>query len=93
MSSPATEKSTKTQQQKDLPWNVIVLDDPVNMMQYVSMVFKRVFGYSSAKAETLMMEVHQHGRSVVWTGPREKAEFYDQQLHGLQLRATMEKSS
>lgn len=93
MSSPTTEKSTKTQQQKDLPWSVIVLDDPVNLMQYVRMVFKRLFGYSSAKAETLMMEVHQLGRSVVWTGPREKAEFYVQQLHGFQLRATMEKAS
>jgi len=91
--SPTTQKSIKTKPQKDLPWNVVVLDDPVNLMHYVTMVFKRVFGYSAAKAETLMMEVHSQGRSVVWSGPREKAEFYVQQLHSWQLRTTMEKSS
>lgn len=91
MSTPTTEKSTKTKQQKALPWSVVVLDDPVNLMAYVTMVFKRVFNYPQEKAETLMMQVHQQGRSIVWTGEREKAEFYVQQLHGWQLRATMEK--
>lgn len=93
MTSPTTEKVAKTKQQKDLPWNVVVLDDPVNLMHYVTMVLKRVFGYSAARAETLMMEVHNQGRSIVWSGTREKAEFYVQQLHGWQLRATLEKES
>lgn len=92
MPSPTTEKSAKTQQQKELPWNVLVLDDPVNLMHYVTMVLKRLFGYSQSKAESLMMQVHQEGRSIVWTGTREKAEFYVQQLHGWQLRATLEKA-
>ena len=56
------------------------------------MVFKKVFGYDQTKAETLMMEVHVQGRSVVWTGVREKAELYVQQLHSLQLQTTMEKA-
>jgi len=93
MSSPNTHTVSTPKQQKDIPWNVLVLDDPVNLMAYVTMVLKRVFGYSTARAETLMEQVHNQGRSIVWSGTREKAEFYVQQLHGFQLRATMEKES
>ena len=50
-----------------------------------------VFGYSKSKAEQLMMEVHQTGRSVVWTGARESAEMYVQQLQSRHLRATLER--
>lgn len=71
---------------------MVVLNDPVNLQAYVTMVFKRVFGYPQQRAETLMMEVHSLGRSIVWTGAREKAEFYVQQLHGWQLQTTMEKA-
>ncbi len=76
----------------DVPWNVIVHDDPVNLMGYVTHVFMKVFGYNEKKAAVLMMEVHQLGRSVVWTGQREKAEFYTQQLQSHQLKTTMEKA-
>ncbi|MBT8038056.1 MAG: ATP-dependent Clp protease adapter ClpS [Verrucomicrobiae bacterium] len=90
--TPTTEKQQKTKTQKDVPWNVVVLDDPVNLQAYVTLVFKRVFGYPQERAEVLMMEVHTQGRSVVWSGGREKAEFYVQQLHGWQLQTKMEKS-
>jgi ATP-dependent Clp protease adaptor protein ClpS len=92
-STPTTKKKQKTKTQKDAPWSVVVLDDPVNLQGYVTMVLKRVFGYPQPRAETLMMEVHTQGKSVVWTGAREKAEFYVQQLHGWQLQTTMEKAS
>jgi len=49
----------------DTPWNVIVLNDPINLMSYVTMVFQRVFGYPRQKAELHMLEVHQKGRSLV----------------------------
>jgi ATP-dependent Clp protease adaptor protein ClpS len=91
-SSPDTQKKQRTKTQKDVPWNVVVLNDPVNLQTYVTMVFKKVFGYSQSKAETLMMEVHNQGRSIVWTGGREKAELYVQQLHGWQLQTTIEKT-
>jgi len=76
----------------DVPWNVVVYDDPVNLMEYVTLVFKKVFGYPESKAARMMMEVHTQGRSVVWSGEREQAEFYTQQLQGFQLRVAMEKS-
>ncbi len=73
-----------------LPWNVVVHNDPVNLMSYVTHVFRQVFGYTKEKARRHMMEVHQKGRSVVWSGPRERAELYVQQLHGHLLLATLE---
>ena len=73
-------------------WNVIVYDDPVNLMSFVTLVLKRVFGYPQEKAEALMLEVHRNGLSVVWSGEREKAELYVQQLQSHQLLAAMKKS-
>jgi ATP-dependent Clp protease adaptor protein ClpS len=74
----------------DAPWNVVVHNDPVNLMSYVAMVFRRVFGFSKEKANHHMLEVHHKGRSIVWTGPREKAELHVQQLHAHLLLATLE---
>jgi len=86
-----TESETDTD--VDTPWHVIVYDDPVNLTSFVTLVFQRIFGYSHQKAESLMLEVHELGKSVVWTGAREKAEFYVQQLHSHQLQAVMTKAS
>ncbi len=73
------------------PWNVIVENDPINLMSYVTLVFQRVFGYPRTQAEKLMLEVHTKGRAIVWSGGREQAEMYVHQLHGYQLLARMEK--
>lgn len=72
------------------PWKVIVHDDPITLMNYVVMVFRTVFGYPQEKAFELMMQVHQQGKSIVWTGAREPAEMYVQKLHSHQLQATLE---
>lgn len=92
MSETIVEQETTTDTALDVPWNVVVHNDPINLMSYVTMVFQKVFGYSKEKAERHMMEVHQQGRSIVWTGMREPAEVYVQQLHGYLLLATLEKS-
>ena len=90
---PAIEKETRSEEDLDLPWLVIVHNDPVNLMSYVTMVFQRVFGYPREKAERHMLEVHHKGRSVLWSGMRERAELYVQQLHGYLLLATLEKAA
>ena len=77
---------------RDQPWNVVVHNDPVNLMNYVARVFRKVFNFGPEKAEEHMLEVHHKGRSVVWSGSRERAEFYVQQLHGHLLLATVERS-
>jgi ATP-dependent Clp protease adaptor protein ClpS len=88
----APASKTREKIAEDTPWNVIVHNDPVNLMSYVTRVFRQVFGYPREKAERHMMEVHNNGRSVVWSGSREKAEFYVQQLHTHLLLATVERS-
>ena len=77
----------------DIPWLVVVHNDPVNLMSYVALVFRRIFGWSRERAERHMMEVHTKGRSVVWSGGREQAEHYVQQLHAALLLARIEKSA
>ena len=73
------------------PWVTIVWNDPVNLMSYVAFVFTKYFGYSKKKAEKLMMQVHQEGRSIVSTGSREEMERDVQALHEYGLWATLEK--
>ena len=70
------------------PWVVIVWNDPVNLMQYVTYVLQKLFGYPKHKAEKLMMEVHEAGRSVVASGDREKCELDVFRLHEHGLWAT-----
>ena len=90
--SPDEQTLLKEETEKGTPWQVVVHNDPVNIMDYVTWVFMRVLGFGKAKAETHMMEVHNDGRSVVWTGNREKAELYTQQLQAHQLTTSLEKA-
>lgn len=76
----------------DKPWIVIVWNDPINLMSYVTWVFQKLFGYSKEKATGLMMDVHHKGKAVVSSGTREKAEFDCFRLHAHGLWATMSKS-
>jgi ATP-dependent Clp protease adaptor protein ClpS len=88
VAEPDVESSVST----DTPWNVVVHNDPVNLMSYVTRVFQQIFGFSKPRAEKHMLEVHRLGRSIVWTGLREPAESYVEQLHRHLLLATLEKS-
>ena len=90
--SPTITEETRTKEARDLPWQVVVHNDPVNLMSYVTMVFQKVFGFPKEKAEMHMLEVHRQGRSIVWSGVRERAELFVQQLHGYLLLATIEKT-
>jgi ATP-dependent Clp protease adaptor protein ClpS len=88
---PGVVEQLETETRTALPWNVIVHNDPISLMSYVTMVFQKLFGYSFPKAYALMMEVHTEGRSVVWSGSRERAEVYVTKLHAYHLQATMER--
>lgn len=71
-------------------WRTVVWDDPVNLMTYVSAVFREYFGYSAPRAQELMMEVHTRGRATVSTGVRERVEADVMAMHSYGLRATIE---
>lgn len=75
----------------DHPWIVLVWNDPVNLMSYVTYVLQKLFGYSLEKATELMLDVHHKGRAVVANGNREQAEMHVFRLHEHGLWATMEK--
>ncbi len=74
----------------DRPWKVVVWNDPINLMSYVTWVLQRLFGYSLEKANMLMMEVHTKGKAVVASGDREKVEMDAYRLHEYGLWATIE---
>ena len=79
-----------TELDTDTPWVAIVWNDPINLMSYVSYVFQKLFGYSQAKADELMLDVHEKGRAAVSNGTREKVELDVFRLHEHGLWATME---
>ncbi|MDP8969205.1 MAG: ATP-dependent Clp protease adapter ClpS [Actinomycetota bacterium] len=82
---PTGEEATE----RDLPWNVIVWNDPVTLMSYVVYVLRKLFGYDEPTATRLMLQVHHEGKATVASGPREKAEMDVQRLHAHGLQATM----
>ena len=75
--------------EQDRPWIVIVWNDPINLMTYVTYVFQKLFGFPKEKAERLMMQVHVEGKAVVASGTREKAEYDVARLHAHGLWATL----
>lgn len=75
----------------DVPWIVIVWNDPINLMSYVTFVFQKLFGYSREKATRLMLDVHHKGKAVVSNGSKEQAENDVARLHAHGLWATMQK--
>ena len=81
--------SGEDERERDKPWIVIVWNDPINLMSYVTLVFRKLFGYSEAKATQLMLQVHNEGKAVVSSGTREKAELDVFRLHEHGLWATM----
>lgn len=85
-----TDTKTRSETKLAPPWNVIVHDDPVTLMTYVTKVLMQVFGFAQDKANRLMLEVHEKGRSIVWTGSREQAEMYAQKLQAHHLLTSLE---
>jgi ATP-dependent Clp protease adaptor protein ClpS len=92
--APERVEERQTGEETDLerPWLVIVWNDPINLMSYVTWVLQKLFGYSHEKATKLMLDVHHKGKAVVSSGSREKAELDCVRLHSHGLWATLTKS-
>ena len=76
----------------DGPWQAVVHNDPVNLMSYVVHVFRTYFGFSTARATELMLDVHHRGHAVVASGAREQMELHAQAMHDHGLFATVRKA-
>lgn len=94
MEAPAVAPEEKIQvaEAYDRGWNVIVWNDPVNLMVYVVYVFQKVLGFNKELARKHMLEVHEEGRSCVIQENRERAELYLHQLLEFGLKTTIEKA-
>jgi ATP-dependent Clp protease adaptor protein ClpS len=90
---PESEIDDEAQHEPAKPWVTIVWDDPVNLMEYVTHVFQKLFGYPKDKAHRLMLQVHNEGRAAVSAGTREQMENDVQRLHAYGLWATLQKDS
>lgn len=82
--------STEDEVNEERPWIVLVWNDPINLMSYVTFVLQKLFGYSIDKATELMLDVHQKGKAVVASDTRERAEMHVFRLHEHGLWATLE---
>lgn len=76
----------------DLPWQTVVWDDPVNLMSYVTHVFREYFGFPRERAEALMLAVHHEGHAVVAEGAREQMELHTRAMHDYGLWATVRRA-
>jgi len=90
--APVLDHAVRDDTATQRPWVCIVWDDPVNTMDYVTYVFASYFGFSKAKAERLMLRVHNTGKAVVASGAREAMETHVTAMHAYGLQSTMEQS-
>ena len=93
IAAPQHDEQLRTADIANSPWQTIVWDDPVNLMNYVVRVFRSYFGYSREHATELMMQVHNDGRAVVAEGPREQMELHEMAMHSYGLQATVGRAS
>lgn len=91
LATPGTEQEEQTDEALEPGYLVICWDDPVNLMDYVTHVFQKVFGWARQKADFHMRQVHNTGKSVLTRESMEKAEHYVHQLQKYSLHATMER--
>jgi len=92
MTQGDTDLITESDQRLDIPWEVVLWNDPVSLISLVVRVLRTLFSYDLTKAERLTMQVHNEGKSIVWSGDKEQAAAYCVALHGYALSATIQQS-
>jgi len=76
MTQGDTNLITESDQRLDIPWEVVLWNDPVSLISLVVRVLRTLFSYDLAKAERLTMQVHNEGKSIVWSVDKEQASAY-----------------
>jgi ATP-dependent Clp protease adaptor protein ClpS len=62
-------------------WRVIVRNDNHNTFDHVAQTLARVLpGVNLDQGHRMAEQIHNSGQAIVWTGPREPAEHYWEQL-------------
>jgi ATP-dependent Clp protease adaptor protein ClpS len=89
---PRADEDVDTSRAAETPWQTVVWNDPVNLMSYVTHVFRSYFGFSAERAESLMLAVHHEGHAVVAEGAREQMELHVHAMHDYGLSATVRRA-
>ena len=89
---PRAVEDVDTLRAAETPWQTVVWNDPVNLMSYVTHVFRSYFGFSAERAESLMLAVHHEGHAVVAEGAREQMELHVHAMHDYGLSATVRRA-
>ena len=80
------ERTTDDKSNDDRPWQVIVLNDNHNTFEGVAFALSHTLpGVSYERGLQLADRIHRGGRAIVWSGVRELAEHYHDQLGGFGL--------
>jgi ATP-dependent Clp protease adaptor protein ClpS len=80
------ERLSPTDPRNDRPWHVVVLNDNHNTFEGVAFALARVLpGVGYDQGIGFANRIHFSGRAVVWTGHKERAELYHEQLAGYGL--------
>ena len=67
-------------------WRVIVLNDNHNTFDGVASTLARVLpGVSFEQGMAMANQLHNSGQAIVWSGPKEPAELYWEELSGAGL--------
>jgi ATP-dependent Clp protease adaptor protein ClpS len=68
------------------PWHVVVLNDDHNTFEGVAFALSSVIpGVDYDRGMGLANRIHNSGLAIVWSGEREQAELYWEQLRGFGL--------
>jgi ATP-dependent Clp protease adaptor protein ClpS len=62
------------------PYAVVLFNDEEHTFEYVVETLTKVFGYPQEKSYSLALQIHNHGRGIVWSGSREVAELKRDQI-------------
>lgn len=65
------------------PYNVILMNDDDHTVEYVVTLCQKIFGFPVEKGLQKAVEIHEQGRSILWTGSLELAELKQQQIHSV----------
>jgi ATP-dependent Clp protease adaptor protein ClpS len=80
VTAPATVEQEETHTRTVPPYHVILRNDDFHSFEFVINVLRKAVGCDHPRAFQLTEEAHTRGRSIVWTGPKEVAEFKVEQI-------------
>jgi ATP-dependent Clp protease adaptor protein ClpS len=80
---PEAKEKVDQRTKKQPPYNVILMNDDFHTVEYVVNLCQKIFGFPKEKGILKAKEVHEEGRSILWTGTLEGAELKQELIHSM----------